>query len=172
MNRRDFSAQLAVTGLGAAASSLFVVAGPAAAQGAPAEGRQFARIDPPVPPVTPGKIEVIEFFSYACPHCSAFEPAGEAWAKKVPADVAFLRVPVPFLQNFENLMRTYYTLESMGLVDTMQRKVFTAIHVDHGLRPGSAAGGGATFPGGRSGRRRAACRTPAGPRRTPRPRRG
>jgi len=126
VNRRDFSAQLAVTGLGAAASSLFVVAAPAAAQGAPAEGRQFARIDPPVPPVTPGKIEVIEFFSYACPHCSAFEPAVEAWAKKVPADVAFLRVPVPFLQNFENLMRTYYTLESMGLVDTMQRKVFTA----------------------------------------------
>ena len=127
MNRRDFSAQLAVTGLGAAASSLFI-AGPAAAQDTPAEGRQFTKIEPPVPPIAPGKIEVLEFFSYACPHCSAFEPAVEAWAKRLPADVAFHRVPVPFLMNFENLMRTYYTLETMGLIDTMQRKVFTAIH--------------------------------------------
>ena len=129
MNRRDFSAQLAVTGLGTAASSFFI-AGPAAAQGAPAEGRQFTKITPPVPPIVPGKIEVLEFFSYACPHCSAFEPAVEAWARKLPADVAFQRVPVPFLMNFENLMRTYYTLETMGLIETMQRKVFTAIHVE------------------------------------------
>ena len=131
MNRRDFSAQLAVTGLGAAASSLFLAAGPASAQGAPAEGRQFMKVEPPVPPIVPGKIEVLEFFSYACPHCSAFEPTIEAWAKKLPADVAFHRVPVPFLMNAENLMRTYYTLETMGLVATMQRKVFTAIHVEN-----------------------------------------
>lgn len=130
MNRRDFSAQLAVTSLGATAASLFVAAGPAAAQGGPVEGRQFAKIEPPVPPIKPGKIEVIEFFSYACPHCSAFEPTVEAWAKKLPADVAFHRVPVPFLMNFENLMRTYYSLETLGLVETMQRKVFTAIHVE------------------------------------------
>ncbi len=129
MNRRDFSAQLAVTSLGGAAS-LFVVASPAAAQGGPVEGKQFAKIEPPVPPMAAGKIEVLEFFSYACPHCSAFEPTVEAWTKKLPADVAFHRVPVPFLMNFENLMRTYYSLETMGLVDTMQRKVFTAIHVD------------------------------------------
>ena len=129
MNRRDFSAQLAVAGLGAAASSLFV-AGPAAAQGGPIEGRQYLKIEPPVPLIVPGKIEVLEFFSYACPHCSAFEPTIEAWSKKLPADVAFHRVPVPFLMNAENLMRTYYSLETMGLVETMQRKVFTAIHVE------------------------------------------
>ena len=131
MNRRDFSAQLAVTSLGAAAASLFVAAGPAAAQGAPAEGKQFKKVEPPVPPSTAGKIEVIEFFSYACPHCNAFEPTVEAWAKRMPADVAFARVPVPFLMNAENFMKTYYSLETLGQVDTMQRKVFAAIHVDH-----------------------------------------
>ena len=129
MNRRDFSARLAATGFGAATSSL--VAGPAWAQsGAPVEGKQFTKVEPPVPPIAPGKIEVIEFFSYACPHCSAFEPTISAWSKKLPADVAFHRVPVPFLMNFENLMRTYYALETLGLVDTMQAKVFTAIHVE------------------------------------------
>jgi len=130
VNRRDFSAQLAVTSLGAAASSLFVVAGPAAAQGGPVEGRQFKKVEPPVPPSATGKIEVIEFFSYACPHCNEFEPTVEAWVKKLPADVAFARVPVPFLMNFENFMKTYYALETLGQVDAMQRKVFAAIHVE------------------------------------------
>jgi len=130
VNRRDFSAQLAASGLGAAAASLFV-AGPAAAQGGPVEGRQFKKVEPPVPPAVAGKIEVIEFFSYACPHCNAFEPTIEAWIKKLPADVAFTRVPVPFLMNAENFMRTYYALETLGQVDAMQRKVFAAIHVDH-----------------------------------------
>lgn len=131
MNRRDFSAQLAVAGLGATAFSLLVASGPAAAQGAPIEGRQFKKVEPPVPATSAGKIEVIEFFSYACPHCSAFEPTIEAWTKKLPADVAFSRLPVPFLMNFENLMRTYYSLETLGQVGAMQRKVFAAIHVDH-----------------------------------------
>lgn len=124
MNRRDFSTRLA-------AASLLAVPFAASAQGgAPLEGKQFTKIEPPVPPIVPGKIEVIEFFSYACPHCNAFEPTVATWAKTLPADVAFHRVPVPFLMNFENLMRTYYSLETMGQVDAMQRKVFAAIHVD------------------------------------------
>ena len=129
MNRRDFSTRLVGTGFGAAATSLLMT--PAMAQsGAPVEGKQFSKIEPPVPTIVPGKIEVIEFFSYACPHCNSFEPAVAAWSKKLPADVAFHRVPVAFLMNFENLMRTYYALETMGQVDALQRKVFAAIHVD------------------------------------------
>ena len=129
MNRRDFSARLVGTGIGAAAASLFATAAQAQA-GAPVEGKQFTKIDPPVPVMTPGKLEVIEFFSYACPHCNAFEPTIAAWSKTLPPDVVFHRVPVPFLANFENLMRTYYSLETMGQVDAMQRKVFAAIHVE------------------------------------------
>jgi thiol:disulfide interchange protein DsbA len=129
VNRREFSASLAGTGLGALATTL--LAGPALAQGgAPVEGKQYTKVEPPVPPIVPGKIEVIEFFSYACPHCYAFEPTVSAWSKKLPADVAFHRVPVPFLMNAENLMRTYYSLETLGQVDAMNPKVFAAIHVD------------------------------------------
>jgi thiol:disulfide interchange protein DsbA len=132
VNRRDFSLRIAGTGATALASSLIALpwAGPAAAQGTPAEGQQFVRVEPPVPPITPGKIEVIEFFSYACPHCNAFEPTLDAWSRKLPADVAFHRVPAPFLMNAENFMRTYYALETLGKVDTLQRKVFAAVHVE------------------------------------------
>ena len=129
MNRREFSSALLGTGLAAAAWS---AAGPAVAQnGAPAEGVQYTRVEPPVPPITAGKIEVIEFFSYACPHCNAFEPTVQAWSKKLPADVAFHRVPVPFLMGYENFMRTYYALETLGQVGAMQSKVFAAVHVEH-----------------------------------------
>lgn len=123
LTRRDFSAALASTALGA-----FTVR--AAAQ-APAEGAQYARLKPAVSPQTAaGKIEVIEFFSYACPHCAAFEPALEAWARTLPADVAFHRVPAHFLFNAEGFQRTYFTLETLGKVDTLQQKIFNAVHVD------------------------------------------
>ena len=106
------------------------LSGIAAAQGGPVEGAQYARVEPPVPPGAGAKIEVLEFFSYACPHCSAFEPVLDPWVKKLPADVAFRRVPVPFLMNAENFQRTYFALETLGQVDAMHRKIFTAVHVD------------------------------------------
>lgn len=129
MNRRDFSAQVIAASLGAVALSL---PQRAAAQGAaPVEGAQFTRLEPSVPPQIAGKIEVLEFFSYACPHCNAFEPTLDAWVKKLPADVAFQRVPVPFLMNAESFQRTYYALQTLGQLDVLQRKVFTAVHVEH-----------------------------------------
>ncbi|MGZ8259295.1 MAG: thiol:disulfide interchange protein DsbA/DsbL [Caldimonas sp.] len=105
---------------------------PAAAQGAaPVEGKDFTRIGTPQPPSAPaGKVEVLEFFSYACPHCSTFEPALEGWQKTLPPDVSFRRVPVPFLMNADNFMQTYYALESIGAVPAVQQKIFRAIHVE------------------------------------------
>ena len=131
MNRREFSARVVGTGAGFGALVLALTT-PAWAQGPePTEGTEFTLVNPPVATTSGPKIEVLEFFSYACPHCSAFEPTLETWAKKLPADVVFKRVPVTFLMNAENFQRTYFALESLGLVGTMQRKIFTAVHVDH-----------------------------------------
>ena len=126
MNRRDFSSALLATGAGA---SLLLAAGPVRAQ-APVEGRDYTLIQPPQPPADPTKIEVCEFFTYACPHCSSFEPMVGPWAKSLPADVVFRRVPVTFLFNAENFQRTYFALEATGLVEQMQPKVFAAVHVE------------------------------------------
>ena len=126
MNRRDFSSVLLASGAGA---TLLLSAGRAHAQ-APVEGREYSLIQPPQVPANPAKIEVCEFFTYACPHCSAFEPLVGPWSRSLPADVAFRRVPVNFLFNAENFQRTYYALESIGLVESMQPKVFAAVHVE------------------------------------------
>jgi thiol:disulfide interchange protein DsbA len=129
MNRRDFSASFLGTGLSAAALLLWPSAR-AQSPVEPVEGREFTKVTPPQPPVAPGKIEVLEFFSYACPHCNAFEPTIAAWAKTLPADVALRRVPVPFLMNYDNFQHAYYALETLGAVDVVQMKIFRAIHVD------------------------------------------
>jgi thiol:disulfide interchange protein DsbA len=123
MKRRDFSLQLAAAGLGT------VWAGSAAAQGGPVAGTHYTKLAQPAPVSTPaGKIEVVEFFSYGCPHCYALEPTLEAWAKRLPADVVFKRVPVGFNALYENYQKIFYALEAMGQVEHMHRKVFDAIH--------------------------------------------
>ncbi len=96
--------------------------------GAAVEGKDFVRLAQPQP-VPPGKIEVIEFFWYGCPHCNAFEPALDAWSKKLPGDVVFRRVPVAFREEpFVAHQKIYYTLEALGQIDALHRKVFAAIH--------------------------------------------
>jgi thiol:disulfide interchange protein DsbA len=128
MKRRQFAARL----LAASAAAAALTRTPAVqAQGAPAEGKQYVRLSQPLPAGAPGKIEVIEFFWYGCPHCNEFEPMLDGWAKKLPADVAFRRVPVAFRDEpFGAHQRIFYALETMGQVDAMHRKVFYAIHND------------------------------------------
>ncbi|MDQ0014674.1 thiol:disulfide interchange protein DsbA [Variovorax boronicumulans] len=125
MKRRDFS--LAATSLGL----LSLAANPAHAQAkVPKAGSQYLVLDKRVPVDAPaGKIEVVEFFSYNCPHCNDFEPSLEAWAKTAPKDVVLRRIPVPFVGNdVEAKQRLYYALEALGKVDEFQPKVFNAIH--------------------------------------------
>ena len=115
--------------LTAAASAL--IAGHAAqAQGAvPAEGRDYVRLGTPVAVPGGGKIDVIEFFSYGCPHCYSFEPALEQWVKRLPAEVAFRRIPAAFNPSFEGYAKLFYGLEAAGQLDTLHKRVFAAIHV-------------------------------------------
>jgi len=123
MKRRDFSLQLAAAGLGT------LWAGTAGAQGGPVEGTHYSKLAQPVAVSAPaGKIEVLEFFSYGCPHCYTLEPTLEAWAKRQPADVVFKRVPVGFNALYENYQKIFYALEAMGQSEQMHRKVFDAIH--------------------------------------------
>jgi len=124
MKRRDFSAALAC---GAA-----LAPGASWAQNEPIEGRHYVRLSEPLPVgAAPGKIEVIDFFWYGCPHCAAFEPELDSWAKQLPESVAFSRVPVAFrAEPFTTHQRIFYALEALGLVDTMHRRVFYAIHVE------------------------------------------
>jgi thiol:disulfide interchange protein DsbA len=113
--------------LSLASLPLVAGAGFAFAQG-PAAGKDYMLVSPPLPPESATKVEVIEFFSYACPHCYAFEPAVEAWIAKLPADVMFHRVPVVYHEQWRAPARLYYTLEIMGEDKRLTPFVFDAMH--------------------------------------------
>lgn len=129
MKRRDFSA---VCGAALAGSALYGTAAQAQAQAQPKKpepGTDYLVLDKRAPvEAAAGKIEVVEFFWYNCPHCNAFEPTLDAWVKNVPKDVSVRRVPVGFRDDFVPQQRLYYALEAMGLLEKLHVKVFTAIH--------------------------------------------
>jgi thiol:disulfide interchange protein DsbA len=101
----------------------------AAAGGAWAQSNApYSLLNPPQPTDGSGKIEVIEFFWYGCPHCYALEPSVNAWLKAAPKDVAFKRIPAFPSESWGQMATMYYTLEAMGLIDQYHSKVFDAMH--------------------------------------------
>lgn len=87
----------------------------------------YVPISPALPSDTPGKIEVLEFFAYTCPHCAAIEPMIEDWAKTKPQDVVLKQVPIAFNAGMKPLQLLYYTLLALDRPD-LHVKVFNAIH--------------------------------------------
>jgi len=139
MKRRDFAIGLGIAPL---------LARSAVAAGEPVEGRDFGRLAQAVPVALPGKIEVIEFFGFWCPHCNELEPKLEAWLRKLPQDVNFRRVPVAWQAAHEPYQRLYFALAALGYGEDMNGKVFRAVHgqglrleVDAGLSAFAAANG-------------------------------
>jgi len=114
-------------------SGLFLMAcaAGALAQGAPVDGKDYRSLRPvQQTEAGPGKIEVIEFFWYGCPHCNAFEPALNDWIKHQAADVVVRRVPVAFNDSLVPHQRLYYALEALGKEAELRAKVFAALHVE------------------------------------------
>jgi thiol:disulfide interchange protein DsbA len=127
MNRREFSTAAACV-LGTTALGL---PGLVLAQKKPEEGTEYKTLGQRAAVEAPqGKVEVVEFFWYSCPHCNAFEPRLEAWSKSLPADVALRRVPVAFRDDFVPQQRLFYTLEAMNRLGDLHAKVFHTIHRD------------------------------------------
>ncbi len=106
-----------------------VLALSASASAEPTVGREYSLLSNPQKAETPGKIEVLEFFSYGCPHCNDFHPLISEWAKKLPSNVAFVRVPVSFGRpQWGALVRAYYTLQSTGDLARLDSALFDALH--------------------------------------------
>jgi thiol:disulfide interchange protein DsbA len=71
--------------------------------------------------VAPGKVEVVEVFWLACPHCYALEPFIKNWLKTKPAYVEFVRVPVIWGPVHRANARLYYTLDALGRQDLIAK---------------------------------------------------
>jgi len=91
----------------------------------------YTELKPPQPTESAaGKVEVLEFFWYGCPHCYTLEPSIETWTKKLPADVQFRRVPAVFNERWGHDAAIFYTFEALGVLNKLHRPLFDAIHRD------------------------------------------
>lgn len=120
VDRRRFVGTL----LGTAAA--FAIAAPALAQTA---GKDYFPINPVQPTENPAKVEVLEFFSYGCPHCAELHPLLSPWVAKQAPDVVVKKVPITFGRAaWANIAKLYYTLEITGDLARLDGEVFKAIH--------------------------------------------
>jgi protein dithiol oxidoreductase (disulfide-forming) len=99
-------------------------------------GTSYLPIVPAQPTsVGPGKVEVIEVFWYACPHCFDLEPYIQSWLKKKPAYVEFVRIPVMWGPVHRAHAHLFYTLQALQRSD-LDEKVFETIHDEHNMLVG------------------------------------
>ncbi len=95
------------------------------------EGFDYRILPVAQPLETKGKVEVIEFFWYGCPHCYDLEPELNAWLKRQPKDVTFRKVPVAFRDDLMPHSQLFYAFESMGKGEAMNEKVMYAMHKEN-----------------------------------------
>jgi protein dithiol oxidoreductase (disulfide-forming) len=125
--KKLFSA-LAVS-LGIAVGAMSAMNAAHASPAAPVAGTDYTVLQTAQPVDAAGKVEVIEFFWYGCPHCNEFEPYLEAWVKKQGPDVVFKRVPVAFRDDFIPHSKMYHALDALGVAEKVTPAVFHEIHV-------------------------------------------
>jgi len=124
--RREF-----LLALGAAPALLTASTVMAQVSPAPREGADYTVLNNPQPTDSPGKIEVLDFFWYGCPHCYSFLPDLEAWRKRQGPDVAYKHVPVAFDSAREAHSKIFFALQVLNRVDDLHVTVFDAYHQRH-----------------------------------------
>ncbi|QQZ39993.1 thiol:disulfide interchange protein DsbA/DsbL [Pseudomonas sp. SK3(2021)] len=115
-----------------AASCLFGLAGQAAM--AAVDASQYVELKDAVPQVVPGKIEVVELFSYGCGHCYNLEASINPWAAQLPEDVNFVKLPAMFGGIWDVYGQLYLTLATLGAKPEAHHAVFEAIRGGNRLK--------------------------------------
>jgi len=104
------------------------------------EGKQYERVAPDIIShknvqefiaQNTDKIQVLEFFSYACYGCSQVHPILTEWDKEKPKNVVFYRFPLGFNPQWNVLAKAYYVAKELNQLETFDAKFFKAIHIDH-----------------------------------------
>lgn len=94
-------------------------------------GTNYFVIDPPQPTASGSKIEVLEVFSYACPHCAHFQPYAQQLKKSLPSYASFGYMPAVFQPAWEPFARAFYAEQSLGVLDKTHQKLFDALYTEH-----------------------------------------
>jgi thiol:disulfide interchange protein DsbA len=108
-------------------------------QAQPKAGLDYRELTTAQPTDAAGKIEVVEFFSYLCPHCHNFDPVLMPWVNKLPKDAQFRRIPAMFSDDYAKAARAFYALEAIGEEKRLHTALFDAVHTGTKLRVANEA---------------------------------
>lgn len=98
----------------------------------PKNGVEYKTLPTPQPVSSGKKVEVLEFFDYACPHCAAYDESLNAWVKKQGDNIVFKRVHISRQGTDLPQQKMFYTLQALGvLTPELHTKAFNEIHVNH-----------------------------------------
>lgn len=93
-------------------------------------GQHYVELKPAKPTnVAPGKIEVLEVFSYGCPYCYQLYPFVDQLKASLPKSAEVCYLPASFIpaESWPLFQRAYYTADALGLVDKTHGAMFDAI---------------------------------------------
>ncbi len=94
-------------------------------------GLEYQQIDPAIATQNDDdRIEIVELFLYACPHCNTLEHKLTNWAKDKSDHVSLKRMPAIIGASWIDQARAYYTAEKLGILDTAHQALFKSIHDD------------------------------------------
>jgi protein dithiol oxidoreductase (disulfide-forming) len=94
------------------------------------EGRNYFLVDPPQRTnVAPGKVEVLEVFSYGCPACNAFNPYIQQLRRMLPPNAQMNYLPAAFnkVEDWEMFQRAFCTAQVLGVVDKTHDAIYDAV---------------------------------------------
>ena len=92
------------------------------------EGIHYRELLEKQPTRTGDKVEVLELFWYACPHCYDLEEPLQRWKANIPANAEFVAIPAILRPNWEFHAKVYYAFEALGVLDQFHEAMFKAYH--------------------------------------------
>ena len=94
------------------------------------EGKNYFPIQPTQHTnVAPGKVEVLEVFSYACPACNAFNPYIQQLRRVLPPNAQMNYLPASFRPDEDWVMfqRAFFAAQALGIVDKTHDALYDAV---------------------------------------------
>jgi thiol:disulfide interchange protein DsbA len=76
------------------------------------------------------KVEVVEMFFYACPHCNELDKKILPWLVNNKNIVSFKRVPAILGPSWAEQAKAYYVADTLGIIDKIHPALLKAIHQD------------------------------------------
>jgi thiol:disulfide interchange protein DsbA len=99
-------------------------------QGRWVEGEHYAVLSPAQPTnVAPGKVEVMEVFSYGCIACNNFQPIMQKIEASLPAnaELVYLHAAFNSAENWPMLQRAFVTAQSLGIAGQAHQGIYDAV---------------------------------------------